>query len=79
MCSASEEGSYARLIDFVYHSILTLRVIKKKKRKRLEAGLSFPSPVKPSFQKKKDYARCDLVWMAAVQQASLLYHSRAKS
>ena len=32
MCSGSEAGSYLRLIDFVYHSTLGLRVIKKKKR-----------------------------------------------
>jgi len=32
MCSGSEEGSYLRLIDFVYHSTLGLRVIKKKRR-----------------------------------------------
>ena len=32
MCSGSEEGSYLRLIDFVYHSTLGLRVIKKKKK-----------------------------------------------
>ena len=31
MCSGSEAGSYLRLVDFVYHSILGLRVIKKKK------------------------------------------------
>ena len=31
-CSASEAGSYLRLIDFVYHSTLGLRVIKKKKK-----------------------------------------------
>ena len=31
MCSGSETGSYSRLIDFVYHSTLGLRVIKKKK------------------------------------------------
>jgi len=31
MCSGSEEGSYLRLTDFVYHSTLGLRVIKKKK------------------------------------------------
>ena len=31
MCSGSEAGSYFRLIDFVYHSTLGLRVIKKKK------------------------------------------------
>ena len=30
MCSGPEAGSYSRLIDFVYHSTLGLRVIKKK-------------------------------------------------
>jgi len=30
MCSGSEAGWYLRLIDFVYHSTLGLRVIKKK-------------------------------------------------
>ena len=41
MCSGSEAGSYLRLIDFVYHSTLGLRVIKKKKsglEKNLVAG-----------------------------------------
>jgi len=32
MCSGSEAGSYLRLIDFVYHSTLGLRVIEKKKK-----------------------------------------------
>jgi len=32
MCSGSEAGSYLRLIDFVYHTTLGLRVIKKKRR-----------------------------------------------
>jgi len=32
MCSGSEAGSYLRLIDFVFHSTLGLRVIQKKKR-----------------------------------------------
>jgi len=32
MCSGSEAGSYLRRIDFVYHSTLGLRVIKKKKK-----------------------------------------------
>ena len=31
MCSGSEAGSYVRLIDFVYHSTIGLRVIKKQK------------------------------------------------
>jgi len=31
MCNGSEAGSYLRLIDFVNHSTLVLRVRKKKK------------------------------------------------
>ena len=31
MCSGSEASSYLRLIDFVYHSTLGLRVMTKKK------------------------------------------------
>jgi len=34
MCSGSEAGSYLRLIDFVYHPTLGLRVIEKKKKVR---------------------------------------------
>ena len=30
MCSGFEAGSYLRLIDFVYHSTLGLRVIKER-------------------------------------------------
>ena len=36
MCSGSEAGSYSRLIDFVYHSTLGLRVITKKRSVMLE-------------------------------------------
>ena len=32
MCSGSEAGSELRLIDFVYHSTLGLRVIMKRKK-----------------------------------------------
>ena len=35
MCSASETGSYLRLIDCVYHSPLAWKVIKKKRRRRI--------------------------------------------
>jgi len=31
ICSGSEAGSYLRLIDFVYHSTLGLRVVKKRR------------------------------------------------
>jgi len=33
VAGGSEEGSYLRLIDFVFHSTLGLRVIEKKKRR----------------------------------------------
>ena len=36
MCSDSEAGSHLRLTDFVYHSSLGLRVIKKTRRTPLE-------------------------------------------
>jgi len=36
MCSGSEAGSYLRLIDFVCHSTLGLRVIKKKTRETVK-------------------------------------------
>ena len=35
MCSGSVAGSYPRLIDFMYHSTLGLRVIKRKKKGHL--------------------------------------------
>ena len=38
MCCGSEAGSYLRLIDFVYHSTLGLRVIKKKKMPEVKHG-----------------------------------------
>ena len=39
MCSGSEAGSHLRLIDFVYHSTLGLRVIDKKKKAELSGPL----------------------------------------
>ena len=46
MCADSEEGSHLRLIDFVYHSTLGLRVTKKKKEvSALDRALSsHPAP-----------------------------------
>jgi len=41
MCSGSEAGSYVRLIDFVYHSTLGLRVIKKKEKLEGFVGAGF--------------------------------------
>jgi len=37
MCISSEAGSYLRLIDFLRHSTLGLRVLKKKNPKLLRA------------------------------------------
>ena len=39
MCSGSEAGSYVRLMDFVYHSTLGVRVITKKEGDLLEVLL----------------------------------------
>ena len=57
MCSGSEAGPYLRLIDFVYHSTLGLRVIKKKKKdvahirqSRPDSGLGFQVKVLKPFQ-----------------------------
>jgi hypothetical protein len=41
--SGSEEGSYFRLIYFVYHSTLGWRVIKKKKKKKKKTRLRLAS------------------------------------
>ena len=39
MCRGSEAGSYLRLIDFVYHSTLGLRVIKRRREEAAPAIL----------------------------------------
>jgi len=44
MCSGSEAGSYLRLIHFVYHSTLGVRVIKKKKKRGAPLGPPPPHP-----------------------------------
>ena len=35
MCSGSDTGSYLRIIDFVHHSTLSLKVKEKKKKSRV--------------------------------------------
>jgi len=52
MGRGSEAGSYLRLIDFVYHSTLGLRVIKKKKE-----GCVRGAPVKATKNKKPGQRR----------------------
>ena len=52
MCSGSEAGSYLRLIDFVYHSTLGLRVMKKKREGAVETGnhtVEYAAFVPPKF------------------------------
>jgi len=44
-CSGTEAGSYVRPIDFVYHSTLGLRVIKRSRRREgNEQRVSVPTP-----------------------------------
>jgi len=45
MCSGSDAGSFLRLIDFVYHSTLGVRVIKKKKEEDDHEGVEDRAPV----------------------------------
>ena len=47
MCSGSEAGSYLRLIDFVYHSTLGLRVMKKRREGSTESGFFTPVAICP--------------------------------
>ena len=49
--AAHEEGSYLRLIDFVYHSTLGFRVTKKKKKKKHEV-LLLRGPLLPLLSEK---------------------------
>ena len=44
----SEEGSYVRLIDFVYHSTLCLRVIKRRESAAGAIGLGVLDPLVPA-------------------------------
>ena len=55
MCSGSEAGSYLRLVDFVYHSTLGLRVIKKKR-----TNATFHK-VTLQFQHRQNARRCRFV------------------
>ena len=66
MCSGSETGSYLRLIDFVYHSILGFRVIQKKKRAPDCAPRGSQHLLVPSFSgNPKDYK----VTLAKIRQS----------
>ena len=47
MCSSSEAGSYLRLIDFVLHSTLGLRVISLASRTRRQRRTRRPRSRKP--------------------------------
>ena len=48
MCSGSEAGSYLRLIDFLYHSTLGLRITEKKKKgSSRPSGLRQHSSIQP--------------------------------
>ena len=59
MCSGSKTASYLRLIDFVYHLTLGLRVIKKKREggAREMDSSTIPTPTRPA---------------AALQQSNLI-------
>ena len=57
MCSGSEAGSYLRLIDFVYHSTLGLRIIKKKKSHGAADGVPTPDTRERAREREGGRAR----------------------
>ena len=52
MCSGSEAGSYVRLIDWVYHSTLGLRVIQTKKKSEPCKVVGFGKEVQVNWSQK---------------------------
>jgi len=60
MCSGSEAGSYLRLIGFVYHSTLGLRVIKKKKKVSPETSV-FLVRIRGEYDKMFDVLQWNLM------------------
>ena len=69
MCSGSEAGSYLRPIDFVNHSTLGLRVIKKKRMKKHTEPLipttDLSSFCQPAFQVPLSGFPGDIWWRLA--------------
>jgi len=57
MCSGSDAGSYLRLIFFVFHSTLGLRIMKKKKKKLTNHTLDFAGFVCSKFGTLRDQIR----------------------
>jgi hypothetical protein len=57
MCSGSEAGSYLRLVDFVCHSTLGWRVIKKKKNPQLSTRQKGPAVVADQTRNPKPHTR----------------------
>ena len=52
MCSGPEAGSYSRLIDFVYHPTVDLRVIKKKRTREIKRVIQKNEGEKVSNEEK---------------------------
>ena len=52
MCGGSGAGSYLRLIDFVYHSTLGLRVIKKRRGAESRPASSPPAARSPPAERE---------------------------
>ena len=61
-CRGSEAGSYLRLIEFVHHSTLGLRVIKKKKKKRGETSLALRSSASSAWRSNCCPRQCTPPW-----------------
>ena len=78
MCSGSEAGLYLRLIDFVYHSTLGLRIIIKKKKQVFHAAGSGDSRVPPGGSAAADLPLPQSVCSHQFREPGLFAHLKLK-
>ena len=71
MCSGSKAGSYLRLIDFVYHSTLSLRVIKKKKNLVAVAEVGFDAALGERVARRDCRLQPDVVFFHVLPTRAL--------
>ena len=70
MCSGSEAGSYLRLIDFVYHSTLGLRVMKNGGRVSIKRDGDARLDQEPTGSRTTTSQKCEAVPRRARIQGS---------
>jgi hypothetical protein len=59
MCSGSEAGSYLRLIDFLHHSTLGLKIIRKKKKVTVATVILAPGEDEDQREDGQEYRQLE--------------------